>query len=59
MSLRAYSEINLHITWHVKDSLPLLTEAVEHQAHRFLRGRAMDKENPRPGIVDCQLPIAN
>jgi len=41
MSLRAYSEINLHITWHVKDNSPILTEMIEAQTHRFLRGRVM------------------
>jgi putative transposase len=39
MSLRAYSEINLHITWHVQDNNPVLTDSVEAQAHRFLRGQ--------------------
>ncbi|MBL7134408.1 MAG: IS200/IS605 family transposase [Phycisphaerae bacterium] len=41
MSLRAYSEINLHITWHVKDNNPVLTDMIEAQAQRFLRGRVM------------------
>jgi len=41
MSLRAYSEINLHITWHVKDNSPILTDTIEAQTHRLLRGRVM------------------
>ena len=41
MSLRAYSEINLHITWHVKDNNPVLTDMIEAQTQRFIRGRAM------------------
>jgi len=41
MSLRAYSEINLHITWHVKDNSPVLADMIEAQTHRFLRGRVM------------------
>jgi putative transposase len=41
MSLRAYSEINLHIVWHVKDNSPVLTDLVEAQTHRFLRGQAV------------------
>jgi putative transposase len=41
MSLRAYSEINLHITWHVKDNSPVLTDLVESHTHRFLRGQAV------------------
>ena len=47
MSLRAYSEINFHVTWHVKDNNPVLTDMIEAQAHRFLRGRAMST----PGAV--------
>jgi putative transposase len=34
-----YSEINLHITWHCKDSLPLLTEQVEPITHRIVKER--------------------
>jgi len=41
MGKRAYSEINLHIVWHVKDNSPVLTEHVEVQLYRFLRGRAV------------------
>ena len=42
MSLRAYSEINLHIIWHVKDNNPILRELVESQTHRYLRGQAVN-----------------
>jgi putative transposase len=34
-----YSEINLHVTWHTKDSLPLLTPTVEPLVHRYLKQR--------------------
>ncbi len=37
-----YSEINLHIVWHTKNSLPLLTPEVEPLAYRFLKKRIMD-----------------
>jgi len=43
MSLKAYSEINLHITWHVKDDIPVLRDELELQVHRYLRGLAMDE----------------
>jgi putative transposase len=36
-----YSEINLHITWHTKDSMPLLTPMVEPLAYRAIRGKIM------------------
>jgi putative transposase len=39
MSRNYYSEINLHVVWHTKDSLPLLTPQVEPLAHRFLKKR--------------------
>jgi putative transposase len=42
MSRNFYSEINLHIVWHTKNSLPLLTPEVEPLAHRFLKKRIID-----------------
>lgn len=39
MSRNYYSEINLHIVWHCKESLPLLTPRIEPLAHRFIRKR--------------------
>jgi putative transposase len=39
MSGNCYSEINLHLVWHTKESLPLLTPAVEALAHRLNRDR--------------------
>jgi len=42
MSRNFYSEITLHIVWHTKNSLPLLTAAVEPIAHRALRKRIID-----------------
>jgi REP element-mobilizing transposase RayT len=44
MSRRAYSEINLHITWHVKDNAAVLRDDIEAQLHRYLRRRT--KEEP-------------
>ena len=42
MSKNYYSEINLHIVWHTKNSSPLLTPSVEPVAHRHLRKRILD-----------------
>lgn len=42
MSRNFYSEINLHIVWHTKGSLPLLTHHIEKLAHRYLRKRVID-----------------
>jgi len=46
MSRKAYSEINLHVTWHVKDDVPVLRDDIEAQAHRTLRGMAVNE----PGV---------
>jgi len=42
VSRNYHSEINLHIVWHTKSSLPLLTPEVEPLAHRFLKKRIID-----------------
>jgi putative transposase len=42
MSRNYYSEINLHIVWHTKNSSPLLTPTVEPLAHRLLKKRIID-----------------
>jgi putative transposase len=43
MSHNCYSEINLHLTWHTKDSLPLLTEQLEPLVHRYLRQKIISE----------------
>ncbi len=42
MSRNYYSEINLHVVWHTKNSSPLLTPTVEPLAHRLLKKRIVD-----------------
>jgi putative transposase len=42
MSRNYYSEINLHLVWHTKNSLPLLTPEVESLARRLLKKRIID-----------------
>ena len=44
MSRNYYSEINLHFTWHTKDSLPLLTPTVEPLAHRYIKQKLIHTE---------------
>jgi putative transposase len=44
MSRNYYSEINLHITWHTKESQPLLIPKVEAVVHHYLRGRCINTE---------------
>ena len=49
MSNRVYSEINLHLTWHVKLNDPVLRDEIEDQVHRFLRRKALETpRRPRP-----------
>jgi putative transposase len=42
MSGNFYSEINLHLTWHTKESLPLITKRVEPILYRYLRQRLIN-----------------
>ena len=39
MSIRAYSDICLHLVWHTKQSLPLIPAAIEDRLHRHLKHR--------------------
>jgi putative transposase len=42
MSRNYYSEINLHIIWHTKNSYPLLMPEIEALAHRSLKKRIVE-----------------
>jgi putative transposase len=44
MAHNYYSEINLHVTWHTKESLPLLTETVEPLFHRYIQQRLINEK---------------
>ncbi len=44
MTRNYYSEINLRLTWHTKESLPLLTADVEPLAHRHIRQKVTSTE---------------
>ena len=46
MARNYYSEINLHVAWHTKQSSPLLVPNVETIAHHYLRGRCINT----PGV---------
>ena len=39
MSRNYYSEINLHLTWHCKESAPMLSAEVEPVAYRIIKDR--------------------
>ena len=44
MSHNHYSEINLQIVWHTKESLPLLTPIIEPLVHRYVKQRLINTE---------------
>lgn len=46
MSRNYYSEIHLHITWHTKESAPLLTASVENVMRHAVRGKCINS----PGV---------
>lgn len=45
MSNRSYAEINLHITWHTKDNLRLITPSIEPDLWAFIKNRIATQEN--------------
>ena len=42
MSQNYYSEINLHFTWHCKESAPMLTPQVEPVTHQIIKQRLIN-----------------
>lgn len=42
MSDSVYSEINFHITWHTKSSLPMLTPAIENRLYHYLTHKIIE-----------------
>jgi REP element-mobilizing transposase RayT len=45
MSVRAYAEINFHITWHTKNNLPFITEKLEPEIYAFIKNRIIKTPN--------------
>jgi REP element-mobilizing transposase RayT len=41
MARHIYSEINLHITWHVKQSRPIINSEIETRLHKYIRNYAL------------------
>jgi len=46
MSDAVYSEINFHITWHTKNSLPMIRERIEDRLYHYLTHRILET----PGV---------
>ena len=45
MQRNVYSEINLHINWRVKQSLPVIVDGVEDRLYPYLRHRILSAPN--------------
>jgi putative transposase len=43
MSATVYSEINFHITWHTKNSFPMITEKIEDRLFQYLTHKIIEK----------------
>lgn len=46
MSDSVYSEITFHITWHTKNSLPMITERIEERLYHYLTHKILET----PGV---------
>ena len=44
MPPHVYSEINLHLTWHVKRSLPIIRAEIEPRLHKYIRSYALQSK---------------
>ncbi|MFT3746015.1 MAG: transposase [Pyrinomonadaceae bacterium] len=61
MSIRVYSEINLHVTWHTKNSLPMITGAMQPELFAFLKNKIVETRGAyfHPiGGIETHLHIA-
>ena len=41
MSIRVYSEINLHITWHTKNGLKMINAEMQPEIYAFLKNKVV------------------
>ena len=47
MPRNVYSEINLHLTWHTKQSVPVLTDEIENRLQHYLKHRVLETAGVR------------
>jgi len=60
MSESVYSEINFHITWHTKSSLPMITERIESRLYQYLTHKILETPGARLhaiGGIDTHVHI--
>ena len=61
MSDAVYSEINFHLTWHTKSSLPMITERIEKPLHQYLAHKIIETPGARlhaVGGIETHVHIA-
>lgn len=61
MSDSVYSEINFHITWHTKASLPMIRERIEDRLYHYLTHRILETPGARfhaIGGIETHVHIA-
>jgi hypothetical protein len=47
MSNGVYSEINFHITWHTKNSRPMINERIENRLYHLLTHKIIETPGAR------------
>ena len=47
MSQSVYSEINFHITWHTKNSLPMIRDRIEDRLYHYLTHKILETPGAR------------
>jgi putative transposase len=61
MSDSVYSEINFHITWHTKTSLPMIGERIENRLYHYLTHKIIETPGARLhaiGGIETHIHIA-
>ena len=61
MSNSVYSEINFHITWHTKISLPMINERIEERLYHYLTHKIIETPGVRLhafGGIETHIHIA-
>jgi putative transposase len=61
MSDAVYSEINFHITWHTKSSLPMITDRIERRLYQYLTHKILETPGARLhaiGGIETHIHIA-
>lgn len=61
MSHDFYSDINLHVVWHTKNGMPLLSAPVQEFVHRYVQQRLLAEENVVPlaiGGIETHVHVA-